>query len=45
MEKILVLLATYNGEKYLREQLDSIYGQECVDVAVLVRDDDSSDGT
>ena len=45
MDKILVLLATYNGEKYLREQLDSIYGQEGVDVAVLVRDDNSSDGT
>lgn len=23
-KKILVLLSTYNGEKYLREQLDSI---------------------
>ena len=40
MEKILVLMATYNGEKFLQEQLDSLYGQEDVEVDILVRDDD-----
>ena len=45
MEKVLVLLATYNGEKYLQEQLDSLFAQEGVEVSVLARDDGSSDGT
>ncbi len=45
MERILVLLATYNGEKYLRQQLDSIFAQEDVSVSVLARDDGSSDKT
>lgn len=44
-EKVLVLLATYNGEKYLKEQLDSILNQEQVEVKILVRDDGSTDGT
>lgn len=42
--KILVLLSTYNGEKYLQEQLNSLYSQT-VPVDVLVRDDGSSDNT
>lgn len=45
MEKILVLMATYNGEKYLQEQLDSIYKQKGVEVDILVRDDGSKDST
>lgn len=45
MKKILVLMATYNGEKYLQEQLDSIFAQKSVDVSILVRDDGSTDGT
>ena len=28
METIEILLATYNGEKYIKEQLDSILKQE-----------------
>ena len=44
-EQILVLMATYNGEKYLRQQLDSIFRQKDVKVQVLVRDDGSTDGT
>lgn len=46
--KITVLLSTYNGEKYLQEQLDSLYAQclpEGVAMEILVRDDGSSDGT
>lgn len=43
---IQVLLSTYNGEKYLRNQLDSIFGQTIADrICVLVRDDGSTDGT
>lgn len=45
MKTVLVLMSTYNGEKYLREQLDSIYRQIDVDVRVLVRDDGSKDRT
>ena len=45
MEKVIVLLSTYNGEKYLAEQLESLVAQENVDVEVLVRDDGSKDST
>lgn len=40
-----VLLATYNGEKFLQEQLDSIFGQVGVSPVVFCRDDGSTDGT
>jgi glycosyltransferase involved in cell wall biosynthesis len=39
------LLATYNGERFLRAQLDSIFAQTQVDVSVLARDDGSTDAT
>lgn len=45
MKRVLVLMSTYNGEKYLREQLDSLFSQKDVDMTLLVRDDGSSDGT
>lgn len=45
MNKVLILLSTYNGEKFLREQLDSLYAQKGVDVHILVRDDGSKDNT
>ncbi|MBE0471489.1 MAG: glycosyltransferase family 2 protein [Methyloprofundus sp.] len=38
-----ILLATYNGEKYLIQQLDSILDQSFNQWRVLVRDDGSSD--
>lgn len=40
-----VLLSTYNGERYLPQQLESVWGQSYPDVSVSVRDDGSSDGT
>lgn len=43
--KILILLSTYNGQKYIREQLDSLYNQKGVDIHILVRDDGSKDNT
>ena len=43
--KVVVLLSTYNGEKYLREQLNSLINQSYKDVDILVRDDGSSDST
>lgn len=44
--KIVVLLSTWNGEKYLRQQITSILAQK-VDgtVEILVRDDGSADNT
>lgn len=45
MRKILVIMPTYNGEKYLSEQLESIWHQKGVELSVLVRDDGSTDGT
>lgn len=38
-------MSTYNGEKYLREQLNSILAQDGVECKILVRDDGSSDNT
>lgn len=40
-----ILMATYNGGKYIREQLDSIMAQTNQDWRLLVRDDGSSDDT
>lgn len=43
--KLVVLMSTYNGEKYLREQLDSLLSQSLKPTKILVRDDGSSDET
>lgn len=45
MKKVLVIMATYNGEKYLEEQINSILEQKHVCVNILVRDDGSTDST
>ncbi|EKE02087.1 MAG: glycosyl transferase, group 2 family protein [uncultured bacterium] len=47
MEKDLVsiAMATYNGESYLREQLDSIFNQTYKNIEVVVTDDCSTDNT
>ena len=45
MEKVQVLLSSYNGQKYIGQQLDSIFNQEGVEVHCLVRDDGSTDDT
>ena len=42
---VLVLMSTYNGGRFLKEQIDSILSQEDVDVRLLVRDDGSKDNT
>jgi rhamnosyltransferase len=43
--RILVLLATFNGEKWIEEQMDSILRQKDVNVHVVVGDDASTDNT
>lgn len=45
MQKILILLSTYNGERYLGGQLSSFLIQRGVNWRLLVRDDGSSDST
>jgi len=42
---IQVLLSTYNGERYLGAQLDSVLAQDVSGLSVLVRDDGSRDNT
>jgi len=43
--RVAVLLSTYNGEPFLRPQLDSLVTQEGVSVELFARDDGSSDNT
>lgn len=42
---IEILLATYNGEKYLPQQLDSLFAQTNQDWSLIVHDDGSRDDT
>jgi glycosyltransferase involved in cell wall biosynthesis len=43
--RISIAMATYNGEKYLQEQLDSLAAQTYPPCELVVGDDGSSDGT
>ena len=43
--KITILLSSYNGEKYLKEQLDSLFAQTYKNFQIIVRDDGSTDKT
>lgn len=45
MPKVKILLATYNGEKYIQEQITSIYNQQDVVIDIVIGDDDSNDMT
>ncbi|CEQ10467.1 family 2 glycosyl transferase [[Clostridium] sordellii] len=40
-----ILMATYNGEKYLKDQIDSILNQTYTDWKLYIRDDGSNDNT
>ncbi|MCH1642345.1 glycosyltransferase family 2 protein [Paenibacillus timonensis] len=41
----LILLSTYNGEKYLTDQINSLLAQEDINFHLLIRDDGSKDAT
>ena len=43
--RVSVLLSTYNGEKYLEQQLESLFNQTLKDIEIFVRDDGSTDNT
>lgn len=45
MKKVQILLSSYNGEKYIREQIDSILKQDYPNISLLIRDDGSTDKT
>lgn len=45
MLSVCVLMSTYNGEKYLSEQLESILTQSEKDILLFIRDDGSTDNT
>ena len=42
---ISVAMTTYNGEKYLKEQIDSILNQSYKNIELVICDDCSKDGT
>lgn len=43
--KVTVIMSTYNGHKYIKEQLDSLIKQKDVLINLFIRDDGSSDDT
>jgi rhamnosyltransferase len=43
--KVSVLVSTYNGEKYIGDQLDSLIGQTYKNIHIYIRDDGSKDET
>lgn len=43
-KKVQILMSTYNGERFIRKQLDSIVDQD-YEISLLIRDDGSSDST
>lgn len=45
MSKVAVILSTYNGERFLKEQIESILNQTYTDFDLIVRDDGSKDST
>ena len=44
-KKVAVIMSTYNGERFIREQLDSILNQTYKNIEIVVRDDGSTDKT
>lgn len=43
--RVNVLLSTYNGGKYIKEQINSVLNQKDVEVLLFIRDDGSTDNT
>lgn len=44
-KKLAILMATYNGERYLSEQIESIIGQTYQNWLLYIKDDQSTDKT
>ena len=45
MKKIAILMSTYNGQEYIKDQLNSILNQQDVKLYLYIRDDGSGDNT
>ncbi len=45
MAEVAVFLCTHNGARHLKDQLDSVAGQQRVDLSLWVSDDNSEDAT
>ena len=45
LPKVAIIMSTYNGEKFVGEQIDSILQQKDVEVDVYIFDDKSTDNT
>ncbi|MCV5888381.1 glycosyltransferase, partial [Escherichia coli] len=43
--KVDIIIATYNGEKYISEQVESILNQTYKNFHLYIRDDGSTDKT
>ena len=43
--KVNILLSTYNGARFLQEQLDSLQSQDYPSISIYVRDDGSTDNS
>lgn len=44
-DQVLILMASYNGEKYIEEQIESILNQTYKNILLLISDDNSTDAT
>jgi glycosyltransferase involved in cell wall biosynthesis len=44
-EKVQILMSTYNGQTYIREQMESLLNQDYPNMEILIRDDGSTDRT
>lgn len=45
MKKVSVVMCTYNGARYIREQIESLLRQTYPLHEIIVQDDGSTDGT
>ena len=43
--RVAIIMSTYNGEKYLQEQIDSVIAQDNVEIDLYIRDNCSTDNT
>lgn len=43
--RVNILLSSYNGERFIAEQLDSLFNQTYSNIAIHIRDDGSTDNT
>ena len=44
-KKVLIMLATYNGERFIEQQIESILKQTYTNFHLAIQDDGSTDGT